>query len=234
MIECKFLFFVLLTAAVSLPTSSLMAETVPFLPGEKIYYSVKQLGVKAGDAVLQFKGEAYLEGKKYSLIVFTAKGFNFFDEERIYVDPESFQPVRVLRDLNIFGNKENIMEEYFLKDGLIRITKTAGGKTTVQDISKKGAVDNIYGFLYRTRLRENIQVGKFFDLNLTTLNVKMEGVSEVNFKAAGKSYRSVLFRSVPAKYTIWFDQGPEKLPLRIVGSLGLSNTVMVMTGYEAQ
>ena len=213
---------------------NVLAAEAPFVPGEKIHYSVRQLGVKAGDAVLEFKGDAYLEGRKSTLIVFTAKGFNFYDEERIYVDPVSFFPFKVMRDLNIFGNKENIMEEYFPAEGFIRVTRTFHGETTVKDIRKSGVVDNIYGFLYRVRQQDDMSVGKKLDLRLPTVDLKLEAVSEVKFNAMGKTYQSVMMKSVPAKYTLWFDPGPQRLPLRIAGALGMSNTVMVMTGYEAK
>ncbi len=226
-------FFVLILA-IGLWTAPVFAGELPFVPGEKIHYSVKQGMFKAGNAVLEFKGDAYLEGKKYTLITFLAKGFNFYDEERIYADPVTLLPQKVMRDLNIFGNKENIMEEYSFKDSFIRITKVAGGKTTIQDISitNSSATDNIYTFLYRTRLQEEIKVGKVVDLQLPTLTLKFQGVQQVSFNALGKKYQSVMFRSVPAKYTLWFDPGPQKLPLRISGALGISNTVMVITGYE--
>ncbi|MBF0387647.1 MAG: DUF3108 domain-containing protein [Candidatus Omnitrophica bacterium] len=223
--------FILPLVVISAPA---LAADLPFVPGEKIYYSVKQYGIKAGDAVLEFKGETYLEGQRYTLITFVAKGFNFYDEERIYTDPVTLLPHKVMRDLNIFGNKETIMEEYRDADGFIRVTKTANGKTTIQDISitNNAQVDNIYTFLYRIRLRADIKTGQEFDLHLPTMTLRLQGEREVSFNALGKKYQSVLFRSLPPKYTIWFDPGPQKLPLRISGSIGLANTVMVITGYD--
>jgi len=239
MTSFKRVFFTVMTGLLLLPAAR--AEQPAFLSGEKIYYSVKQLGIKAGDAVLEFRGDDYIDGQKYTLVIFTAKGFNFYDEERIYLDPVSLTPVKVLRDLNIFGNKENIMEEYATANGAVRVTKTAAGKTTVADImppvyaakaSPGRQVDNIYGFLYRARLGQQIRVGSAFDLHLPTLDLTLSGLKRVDFNAAGKQYKAVMVQSVPAKYTIWFDEGPKKLPLRIAGALGMANTVMVMTGYE--
>ena len=211
-----------------------LAADLSFVPGEKIHYAVKQGLFKAGNAVLEFKGDTYLDGKKYTLITFIAKGFNFYDEERIYADPVTLLPQKVMRDLNIFGNKENIMEEYRVADGFVRVTKVANGKTTVQDISitNTNAPDNIYCFLFRTRAHEDIKVGKIFDLQLPTLTLRFKGDQEVSFNALGKKYPSVMFKSVPAKYTLWFDPGPQKLPLRISGSIGIANTMMVITGVE--
>ena len=99
MTKCKLLSFLVCLFMVVLLAGSAMAADPVFKKGEKIYYSVKQMGAKVGDAVLEYKGEVYQEQKKCVLIVFTAKGFNFFDEERIYVDPETLFPLKVMRDL---------------------------------------------------------------------------------------------------------------------------------------
>ena len=121
----------------------------PFANGEKIIYSIKKMGVKAGEASLVFHGSTRVKNKEVYLIQFTASALNFFDQEKIYVDPKTFYPVMVKRDLNIWGKKERITEEYLTDKGQVKITKNAGGKTTVQTIEKKGAVDNIYCFIYR-------------------------------------------------------------------------------------
>src|SRR5690242_69203 len=81
-------------------------------PGERIEYKIVKVGLKAGDASLTFAGPRIYRGKKIVLIVFQARAFNFFDEERIFVDPKSYLPLFVERNLNIFGKKEKIIEEY--------------------------------------------------------------------------------------------------------------------------
>lgn len=231
MIKFRNVFLLLTTCGVLLTGEApVLAATAPFKPGEVIHYNVKQLALKAGDATLAFKGDSYLEGKKYTLIVFTAKGFNFYDEERIYLDPGTWLPLKVMRDLDIFGNKENIMEEYDQALGMVRITKVANGKTTIQAISKTGPIENLYGFLYRTRLAGPVKVGQSLALRLPTVDVRLEGIQSLKFNAAGDVFAAVMMKSVPSKYTIWFDLSDRCLPLRIAGALGMSNTVMTMTG----
>ena len=224
-------YFVLFLLAALLAAPS-MAQAVPFQKGEKICYSVKQFGIKAGDATLELKGNSYLEGKTYTLILFKAEGFNFYDEERIYVDGATWLPERVLRDLNIFGKKEKIAEEYFPKDGYVRVTNISDGKTVVRRLDTKGPVDNIYGFIYRYRLVGKFKLGENFEMQLPTTRVNIKLVEAMAFKAAGKTYQAVLMKSDPAKYSIWFDKGERRLPLRIAGAVGLSNTVMTMVECE--
>jgi hypothetical protein len=223
----SFIVLFLLAALLAAPSMA-QAQAAPFQQGEKICYSVKQFGVKAGDATLELKGDAYLEGKRYTLILFRAKGFNFYDEERIYVDGATWLPQRVLRDLNIFGKKEKIAEDYFHSDGYVRVTKIANGKTVVQRFDTKGPVDNIYGFIYRYRLSQKFGQGDGFAMQLPTTRVNLKLMEATEFKTAGKTYQAVLMRSDPAKYSIWFDTGVRRLPLRIAGAVGLSNTVMTM------
>ena len=210
------LFFVLLQ-------SSAFAET--------IYYTITQMGLKAGEASLSMAGATSYKGKSTVLIVFKADGLNFFDEENIYVDPDSYQPLFVERNLNIFGSKEKILEDYSVS-GEIRITKTAGEKTTQQVLTKIGITDNIYAFIYRYRKQGSFQMGDTLDVNLPTKDLKIEMVKRTPIDAGGKRYDSFFMQSKPAKYKLWFDASEKKLPLRISGAIGFANTAMVMKNYE--
>ena len=78
---------------------------LPFRPGETIRYDIKKLKMRVGQASLTFHGLVSMEGQSALLITFTSKGLKFFDEEKIYVDPRTFLPRLVERNLNIFGKK---------------------------------------------------------------------------------------------------------------------------------
>jgi len=222
------LFLVLFLAG----PSSAFAQAAPFQPGEKICYNVKQFAVKVGDATLELKGDDFLDAKKYTLIIFRAVGFGFYDEERIYVDGATWLPQHVARDLNISGKKEKISEDYFHQDGYVRVTNISDGKTVVRRLNTQGPVDNIYGFIYRYRQNGTFNLGDSFAMQLPTILVNLKFVEAMDFKAAGKTYKAVLMKSVPAKYSIWFDTGSRRLPLRIAGAVGISNTVMTMVNCE--
>jgi hypothetical protein len=209
-----------------------VVHALPYGPGEKIRYAIKQSAVKVGEATLEFQGETYRDGKKYTLIVFTSKGFNFYDEERIFVDGATLMPLRVIRDLNIFGKKEQIMEDYDQASGTIRVTKVAHGETTEQVLKKEGAIDNIYAFLYRFRGQSEFKKDATYDLKLPTLDINIAHIKSMTFNAAGKVYQASLMRSIPPKYSIWMDESDKHLPLRIAGSVGIANTVMTMIAYE--
>lgn len=206
---------------------------LPFGKGEVITFSIKKLAVKAGEATLTFEGQTEISGQPVYLIVFKADGFNFYDEEKIYVSVDTFAPVKVLRDLNIFGNKEKISEEYFPKEGKIVISKTTGDKTTQQVIEKKGQIDNIYGTIYRYRAYGKFTPKDEVQLHLPTQDVMLKLEKTVTIKAARKKYQSFYMSSLPSKYQVWFDVGQQKIPLQITGAVGMANTTMIIRSYKS-
>jgi len=199
---------------------------------ETIYYSIRQMGFD-GQASLTMVGPKDYKDQKTVLIVFRAHGVNFSDEEDIYVDPSTYKPLFVERDfsLNVFGHGKTL-EEYIPSKGEIIITKTDGGHVTRQIINKAGAVDNIYGFIYRYRKEGSFKIGDVLNMTLPTKDLKIRLVKRVMFRIGRKSYNSYYMQSQPGRYKIWFDASEHKWPLRIIGSIGFINSVMTMTGYE--
>ncbi len=208
------------------------ANESSFKPGETIVYNIQQMGFKAGEASLIFKGPVTYEGKDTLLIVFTADGFNFYDREDIYLDPKTYKPLYVIRDLNIFGKKEKITEQYLSAEGKINISKVANGKKTETVFENKSVVDNLYGFIYRYRLNGSFKIGDKIDVHLPTKNITIELQKETKLSTAGQQFDAFYMQSDPAKYKLWFDAGPKRLPLRISGAIGIANTVMVMKEYK--
>lgn len=203
-----------------------------FPQGETILYDIKKMGVKAGSASIVFKGKVMHEGKEYALIVFTAQAFNFLDEEKIYVDPVSFYPLRVERNLNIFGKKEKIREEYDQQTGRLTIVKEAGRKTVEQVIEKKPPLDNIYCFIFRYRKTGKFNPGEVWTLHLPTKDVRIKLEQQGTLKVAGETKRTWLMQSEPKEYKVWFDAGSERIPLRIDGAMGLAKTSMIFRSYQ--
>lgn len=203
-----------------------------FFSGEKITFSIKKMGVKVGEASLFFQGPAKLGEKETLLIIFKATAMNFFDEEKIFVDPQTFYPIKVQRDLNIWGKKEKITEEYFTERGIVKITKNAGGKISEQKIEKKGTLDNIYSFIYRYRAQGQFQIGDALSLHLPTKEVSLKLKKMTKVKAAGEQFDAYYMLSDPAQYEVWFENSEQKIPLKINGAVGFGDTAMVMVDYQ--
>jgi hypothetical protein len=194
---------------------------------ETMHYRIMQMGIKIGEAYLIWVGPVVYRGKDALLVRFKADGFNFLDEEQIYLDPATLKPLFVERNLNIFGSREKILEE-----GEIRITKQNGEASEVQVLKKVGSIDNIYGFIFRYRKSGSFAVGDVIDVNLPTKDLKIQLVKQVSIAAGGQTYNSFYMQSKPAKYKIWFSTDAKRLPLRISGAVGIANTMMVMADYK--
>ncbi len=222
----------LLTVLFCLSTFSLHANEPPFPKGETITYAIKKLGLSVGEASYVFNGSTQIEGKQAFLLTFTAKAFNFFDEEKIYFDPTTFYPIMVQRNLNIFGKKEKIVEHYFHDKGEVIITKIAKKKETQQTIKKTGPIDNLICFIYRYRKFGTFQKDETLNMHLPTKDAAIRLLREENIKIATKQYNTYYLQSIPPQYKLWFSTGKNKIPLRISGALGPLNATMIMKNYK--
>jgi len=212
----------------------LYAANEPFSKGEIINYDIEKFKLKVGEAVLTFNGAVEVQGKEALLITFTASGFKFLDEEKIYIDAKTFYPILIQRNLSMFGKEERIMEFYDLQKGKVRIVKTAKGKTTEQVIENGERFDNIYGFIYRHR-----QLGQFnqkskLDLHLPTSDIQFKFVQQKKFTIGDQAFNAIYMHSISKKFEVWFDSGPKHTPLKINGALGFGNMSMVFKGRQVE
>ncbi|OGX07853.1 MAG: hypothetical protein A2Z88_05455 [Omnitrophica WOR_2 bacterium GWA2_47_8] len=194
---------------------------------EEYQYAIKKFGVSAGAASLAFREED-LNGQKVPCVVFTAKSLNFFDEEKIYMDPKTFYPTAVKRDLNIFGKREKIDEYYDHQKGEIKIVKDVKGQKEVRTLQKQGPIDNLYCFLYRFRQQPLPKPGTAMTIRLPTKDVRIVFEGEENFKVGREKVKSYVLESDPSQYKIWLDKGAKRVPLRIDGAMGAISSSLVI------
>ena len=202
--------------------------------GEVVSYDVRSLAVKQADANLEFKGLVEVGGRKAYLITFEAKGFNFLDIEKIYADKETFYPLRVERDLNIWGVAEKITEVYDQQNFIVTVTKTtkANSSPQVLAIQKKEEIDNIYCFIYRYRLNGDFKIGSSLKMNLPTKDVSIKIVKKTALEVGEKMLDTIFLETTPAQYKIWFDVGSEKIPHRIDKTAMVGATSMIISNYS--
>ena len=224
-----FIFLILRTSTLQAAGPS---SLTPFLPGETITYDIKKIGMKVGEAQLTFHGLKRINGHDCNIIVFVSKAVQFYDKETICLEPDTFLPLMVKRDLNIFGKKESILEEYLRKEGKIKITNHAGDRTEENVIRKSGNVENIYGFIYRYRQRGTVQKGELIKMILPTKDVQMEAMEKQDMSIGNKHYNAYFLQSSPRQFNVWFDDSSRKIPLRIDGSSGLGKTSMILKNYK--
>ncbi len=225
--------FMIMSCCVMFCEHRLSAGEVLDGKGEVLTYTIRKFGVKAGEAVIENKGMVDLGGAPRVLITFSSKGFNFFDHELIFADPHTLLPVRVERDLNIFGKKEKIIEFYDQEKYTVTIRKYKGEEMVDEIVFQKDQpIDNLYCYIYRYRAHGRFAQGEKLGMHLPTKIVNFEIVRQEQIVALGRKNEAWFMRSTPNEYQVWFDAGDQKLPLRIDGAVGLAKTVMVLEGYE--
>ncbi len=232
----KILFSIFLVIVLFSPSYADQSDLYDQFIGEKITYRIKSLGVHAANADLSFEGTAKIDGQDVYLLTFHAKGANFLDIEKIYVNKQDFYPVRVERDLNILGSKEKITESYDQENFVVTIEKKVEDKEKAEEkvIKKTGKIDNIYCFIYRFRAEEEFEIGKSFEMNLPTKDVSIKIAKKTKVKALKKVYEAYYFQTVPRQYEVWFDVSSDKIPIRIDKPAIIGGTSMVMTEYKKQ
>ncbi len=200
---------------------------------ESFQFNIRSLGVRAGGATLTFEGLTDLNGQQVYLLTFEATAMNFLDKERIYVDTQHFYPIRVTRDLNIWGSQEQIVEDYDQQDFSVRIVKRVKGQDDPEEtvIQKDGKIDNIYCFIYRFRVQEDVQIGQSLQMNLPTKDVMMNLVRQTRIKALGQTLDAYYLDTVPSEYSVWLDMSADRLPLRIDRGGFIGGTSMVLTEH---
>lgn len=199
--------------------------------GETIVYDIEKLKITVGEARLVYNGLVEINNRKALSLTVTATGFKFFDKEQIYLDPETFHPLLIKRNLDIFGKKEDIIEYYDAQKGKVRIVKKAGGKTTQEVIENGGRFDNIYGYIYRQRLLGRFSPNDTYDLHLPTRDVRLKLKETGKIEVNDKRYIAFYIASEPKKYRVWFDNSPLKIPLKIDGAIGWGKMSMVFKNH---
>jgi hypothetical protein len=199
--------------------------------GETLTYKISKFKIKVAEAVLTYQGPVTVDGKEMLLVDFTARGLKFLDEEKIYLDPQTYYPVMIKRDLNIFGSEEQIVEYYDQEKGIVKIVKTVKGETTEEFIEKGRTLENIYGYIYRQRTQGQFSEGEEYDLSMPTRDVTIEYAKEAKLRAAGDAH---YYRSKPKKFKLFFDQSEQKIPLRIDGAMGFGSMSMLLTGIKQE
>lgn len=209
------------------------ATDAPFVPGETITYDILKVGFKVGKAVLTYEGPQHVQGRDAILVTLLSKGPAFFDRETIYLDPVTFLPMRVARDVKYFGKREEIVEYYDQTKGRVRVVKTAKGETTEETIAKGHPIENIYGFIYRYRQSGGFRQGEKRAIHLPTQDVTFTLMGKEEVKAGESTmFDAYTMESTPEGYQVWFGTGAAKVPLRIDGTNGFGKTAMVMNTYH--
>lgn len=201
--------------------------------GEKITYDIKLGSVNMGRAVFNYLEQAELGGKLVNLMTFETNSLRFKDLEKIYSDPDNFLPLKVIRAINGFNMKEDIVEEYDQENFILAITKLKKGRKEETQIKKKSSIHNAILLPFYIRQIAELKVGWNFTVQLPTQEFKITLVSMENMKISQGTFQTYHFASIPKKFDIWVTADKRKIPIKIKGS-GSLGYVFIMRDYKLE
>ena len=197
------------------------ASASPRITGERIVYAISPVGVSEYSDL----GPSEVKGRPFNLATFKTQAMGFRDTEKIYTDPQTDLPVRVERDLSMWGDREKLVEEYDQKKFELTIKKYKGKKKVKEYFFKAdGPIHNAVLLPFFLRKVKKLQPGWTFIVRFPAkFTVRLVGIEEIRVPA-GK-FMAYHFTSVPHKFEIWISQDSSRVPLKIKGMEGLKYTL---------
>ncbi|MDD5079386.1 MAG: DUF3108 domain-containing protein [Candidatus Omnitrophica bacterium] len=217
--------------AVPVKKTETKKQEFPERVGEKIIYDVKMGNVRLGKAEFHHLAKVELNGKTVNQISFKTELFHFVDQEMIYGDPDTYLPLKVVRDILSWPKKEQIIEDYDQQKYHLVITKFVGkNKPQQTEIQRNGPIQNAILLPYCVRRMAKLEQGWTFKANLPTqsFEIQFTGMEDVTVPAG--TFKSYHFQSSPSRFEIWISADQRKIPLKIKGSGGIGY-VLLMREY---
>ena len=202
-----------------------------FSVGEKLNYFIYSAGIRVGNASITYLGKQDLGGAAQDVILVQVKAPGFSDRDIIYGDIETFSPTKVERQIKLFNEDIEIIEEYRKDKKEVFITRE-GKKTTTQKIISDNKIGNIILLLYHFRSnKDKHKIGERISFNLPTQKLEMFVDKDTAIKVPAGEFQAIFVKSDPARFKVWF-RGSDRIPLRIQGAIGFGNTYLDLKEVE--
>ncbi len=189
-----------------------------FKDREIIKFGIYSYGIRVGSGQLNYLGIEEEGGEKYQHIIFKASTLSVKDEDDVKGSLDFSFPVRVDRDVTLFGKKELISERYSSDRRSVNISKIVNGSIEPEQfIQSKDDINNVFLLLYQLRNDEEIGLGKVYVINLPTQKFELVVDSKKKIKVPLGEFDVFYLESRPPKYKIWLQAQESRLPVKIQG-----------------
>ena len=227
----KFIVFLLLISFVNPAYSQGIKER--FRGSEKLTYKVYYNGMFSGHIWWRYKGVEQLDDKQAEIINVSSdtKILGLLDltsDEDIFLDSHSYLPVKVERDVLIFGKKQLITETYNQSKGYVKITYR-GDEEKEEIVHQDKPIQNILALLYFFPQNVKLEKNQWMNFNLPTQTIKIKFIKERMLRVGGVEQNTYFLLGRGGKrFSLWLDK-TTRLPLRLefVSILGKVSIVRV-------
>ncbi|MCK4916867.1 MAG: hypothetical protein KAJ79_06045 [Candidatus Omnitrophica bacterium] len=185
---------------------------------DKMLYKVYFNGIPSGVIEWEYLGVEAVKGKDTHVLSLDAdtkifKLLNLTSNDKVFLDVETYLPLRVERDVTCFGKKEFIEETYNQKEGIVKILKDNSKEEEIiyQDVP----IQNILALLYFFPENITLKQGEWMSFNLPTQIVKMKLLEERVLSIDKKTKTAYFIIGRGAKrFNLWLDKD-DRMPLRL-------------------
>ena len=167
----------------------------------------------------EYLGSEILDGKEAEVLRTSSDTkilslLNLTSSEKVFLDSENYLPLKVERDVTMFGKQEIIEEIYDQENGQVIIKRTGEQKKT-ETYTQDKPIHNILALLYFFPDNISFEKGKWNYFNLPTNKIKIKMVKERKLKVGKKEVDTYFLLGRGAKrFSLWLDK-KTMFPLRI-------------------
>jgi hypothetical protein len=190
-----------------------------FKDGKKLVYKVSANGIPSGYVEWEYLGRQKLDGKLAEVLAVSSdtnifKFLNLTSNEKVFLDSSSHLPLRVERDVILFGKKEFIEEVYNQDEGYVKI-KRSNDNDKENTLYRDKPIHNILDLLYFFPEDIDLEKGDWMTFNLPTQKVRIKFIRERVLAKDGQRLDTYFLIGRGAKrFSLWLDK-ESRLPLRI-------------------
>ncbi len=193
---------------------------------ERIVYAIATRGTSEYNDM----GLVEFEGRKVKLITFRTDMPGFDDLEKIYADPSTLLPIRVVREVRFFFRTENIVEEYSSGTSSLVIRKYIRNKLAREyRFTADDPIQSAILLPFYLRTIGDVPPGWSLRVCLPAVfRIKLAGVESVQVPAG--TFSAYHFTSEPHKFDVWISRDARRIPLKVVGA-GFNRYIMTMKSH---
>lgn len=195
-------------------------RVLPFEAGKRFLYQVHFNGIKVGKIELGYQGRKEIGGIWQDIIRLTSdvkiiKLFQIESEELVFMDRDTFLPLKVHRKVKFLGREESILEEYEQKEGRVRIIQIKDKASEERLFRVSPPIHNVLVlyFLYPLDLRDEA-IGRTYEFNLPARKIGIRLKETRRISAPEKIEEFYILEGSPRRFEVWLKK-TERLPWRV-------------------
>lgn len=205
-----------------------------FKDSQTLTYAVSANGIPSGQIIWEYLGCQIIDGQEANVLSVSSdtkilQFLNLTSKEKVFLNSATNLPLKVERDIILFGKKELIQEVYNQPEGYVTI-KRDNTKKSDEVLHQDKPIHNILALLYFFPTDVKLEKNKWMTFNLPTQKVKIKMVKEETLTVGHKKRQAYFLIGRGAKrFNLWLDK-EERTPLRLEFIFPLGKVTIVKRG----